>query len=322
MHFRGMVAGVLSRFGKIGVILGFIAGNVILSYVSTGYAVQAIYIKEIVLASLGLLLVPKKIQINIEDFFGKDLCLPVGTAHMLETAETDTIYKLNTVSETISEMSRNYKEASREKESETKNVFIETLEEKLENLQENILYEDLVENENGLATEIFEILLEKNVINKEDILNLLEKRNEYITGFEDFDTNMKVEEDINSVLRIINDTYKIGKINNLWKQRMKENKKVISSQLDGVSKAISSVAQSINSKSKENFEKEKKEINILCMQKEIKLSEINIEQNKNGRYSVSLCVNSTLEDKECEQTELENLLSKVLKTRNYATKKN
>ena len=72
-----MIAGFLSRFGKIGVILGFIAGNIVLSYVSNGNTEEIIYLREIIVASLGLLLVPKKIQINISDFFGKDLYLPV-----------------------------------------------------------------------------------------------------------------------------------------------------------------------------------------------------------------------------------------------------
>lgn len=317
-----MIAGILSKFGKIGVILGFIAGNIVLSYVSTGFAEEVIYIKEIILASLGLLLVPKKIQINVEDFFGKDLCLPVGTARMLETAETDTVYKLNTVSETINEMSKNYKEASKDREKDAEKAFIENLQERLEGMEDNILYEDLVEDENGLIKEIFEILLEKNTITKEEILKILENRNEYVLGFEDFDTNMKIEEEINNVVKLINDTYKIGKINNLWKQRMKENKKVISSQLDGVSKAISSVAQAINRKQKENFDKEKQEIKILCNQKDIKLSVINIEQNKNGRYVISLCVEGKCEDEEYQQIDIENILTKVFKTRNYSAKKN
>lgn len=72
-----MLAGFLSKFGKIGVILGFIAGNILLSYVSNGNTVPIIYVREIIVASLGLLLVPKKIQINVADFFGKDLYLPV-----------------------------------------------------------------------------------------------------------------------------------------------------------------------------------------------------------------------------------------------------
>ncbi len=73
----GMIAGFLSRFGRIGVILGFIAGNVLLSYVSNGGTTQIIYLKEIIIASLGLLLVPKNVQINVADFFAKDLYLPV-----------------------------------------------------------------------------------------------------------------------------------------------------------------------------------------------------------------------------------------------------
>ena len=75
-----MIAGFLSRFGRIGVIIGFIAGNILLSYVSNGNTTSIIYLKEIIVASLGLLLVPKKIQINVEDFFAKDLYLPARKA--------------------------------------------------------------------------------------------------------------------------------------------------------------------------------------------------------------------------------------------------
>lgn len=45
-----------------------------------------IYLKEIVVASLGLLLVPKKIQINIQDFFGKDLYLPARNGIWIRTS--------------------------------------------------------------------------------------------------------------------------------------------------------------------------------------------------------------------------------------------
>ena len=75
----GLIAGALSRFGKIGVIIGFIAGNILLSYVTNGNTVSIIYLKEILVASLGLLLVPKNVQINIEDFFDKNLYLPVSS---------------------------------------------------------------------------------------------------------------------------------------------------------------------------------------------------------------------------------------------------
>lgn len=235
-----------------------------------------------------------------------------GGTYSLEN-NTNMIYKLNTVSETINEMSRNYKEESIRPEEEDKKAFIESLEERLESIQENILYEDLSSEENGLTSEIFDILVDKNNITKEDIIKILEERNEYILGFEDFDTNLKIEEDVNKAVRLINDTYKIGKVNNLWKQKMKTSKKVISSQLDGVSRAITDVAKSINI-GKDDFEEERKEIRILCGQKEIELVDLNIEKHKNGRYVVAAYM-SPFDDKGDSKTEeIEVILSKILRS--------
>jgi len=163
-----MIAGFLSRFGKVGVILGFIAGNVILSYVSTGNTEQIIYLKEIIVASLGLLLVPKKLQINVSEFFGKDLYLPVGAAYEIEASSAETVHKLNTVSETINEMAKNYKEENciNWLENEGKSAFEETMLEKIETIKENILYEELKNEENGLINDIFEILQDKRIHRK------------------------------------------------------------------------------------------------------------------------------------------------------------
>ena len=45
--FSGLLAGLLSKFGKIGVIIGFILGNIILTYVSNGNTVAIIHLREI-----------------------------------------------------------------------------------------------------------------------------------------------------------------------------------------------------------------------------------------------------------------------------------
>ena len=258
---------------------------------------------------------PKNIQINIEEFLDRNLYLPVGATYTLET-NADMVYKLNTVSETIDEMSRSYKEIETKKENgleEHKKIFIEEVEDKLEDIKENILYDDLINEENGLTSEIFDLLVEKDNITKKDIVDILEKRNEYVLGFEDFDTNMKIEEDINIVARLLSDTYKIGKVNNLWKSKIKENKKVISSQLNGVSKAITSVANSIKGESLE-FEDEKKEIRILCNQKEIEILDIKIKKCDNSRFMVNIYKNPCKEDEKCKIQDIEKILSKVLKT--------
>ena len=209
-----------------------------------------------------------------------------GRPFELETGENiEAVNKLNTVSEAINEMSRVYvDDINTSQEDGGKENFIELLSEKLYAIRNNVLYDDLSNEENGLMTDIFDILVEKNEITKKDILELLEKRSIYVVGFDDFDTNLKIEEDINIAVRLINDTYKIGKVNSLWNKRMKENKKVISSQLSGVSRAITDVAKSIyKGHEKYAFDEEKKEIKLLCLQKNIEVVEIEIEQGKNRK---------------------------------------
>ena len=51
----GMMAGILNRFGKIGVVVGFALGNVILAYVSNGYTVELIHFKEILIAFIRII---------------------------------------------------------------------------------------------------------------------------------------------------------------------------------------------------------------------------------------------------------------------------
>ena len=68
MQYLGMVAGILNKLGKIGVIVGFCIGNAVLTYVANGNTVPVITIREILIASLGLLLLPKNINIDILPF--------------------------------------------------------------------------------------------------------------------------------------------------------------------------------------------------------------------------------------------------------------
>ena len=95
-------------------------------------------------------------KINIEDFFDKNLYLPVGASYNLEN-RTDTIYKLNTVSETINEMSRSYKAEGAFKEenntADSRQNFINEVEERIENRKDNILYEELVDNKENITSE-------------------------------------------------------------------------------------------------------------------------------------------------------------------------
>lgn len=318
----GMLAGIFSKFGKLGVIVGFVLGNTILTYFANGITTPIIYFKEILIASLGLLAVPKNIQLDIEELFGKTRLLPTGPVNRLEENK-DTIYKLNHVSETISEMAATYKEVAatvvEENEIEEKNekIFQDELENNLEGLEENLLYEALT-NDKEIKKDLYKTLIENQKIARQELLDIFAKHNNYIIGFDDVKISMTIEEQLNEILKVLNDTYKISKVNFIWQQKIEENKRTMSNQLEGVSKVITSLVNEIEEdslKQDEKYKSQREQIIAIAKEKQIPLKDILIKQEKTGRYVVTTYMDVCKEEttKGCLIEEIEKILSKVLK---------
>lgn len=232
-----MIAGILNKFGKIGVIIGFCLGNGILTYVANGNTIPIITIREILIASLGLLLLPKNIEIDIEDLIGKTKLLPT-TAGQIEGNKEETIYKLNSMSETISEIAKSYKEVAvntetdEELQEESKNSFKEELINNIDDFTDNMLYDDIIESEDEILDKVYETLEEKEEITKEEFIKILEDNNNYIIGLNEEDERFEeVERDISQIVKAINHTYRINKLNMVWKQKEANNKKILANQL-------------------------------------------------------------------------------------------
>lgn len=321
----GLVAGIFSRIGKIGVIAGFILGNVILSYISNGNTVPVILIQEILIASLGLLAVPKRFKINIQDLYSKNKLLPETTARTI-TENEDTIYKLNSMSQTIADLAKSYEEAAstvlEDKDLESQKlsneeIFKQELYINLKELENNLLYEEIIEENNQIIDEIFNHLLKNEIITEKELVDLFEKHNYYIVGFKQ--KNSEAEKDVSKMIKAINSSYRISKLNFIWKKKMEENKKNLSSQLEGVSEAISQMAEDIENKEKqqEPFEVQKQEILTLLDQKGINVNEINIKQNTSGRYFVDVYTNicDDIEGNSCDIKKISKILEKVLETK-------
>ena len=314
----GLIAGLLNRFGRIGVIVGFALGNVVLAYAANGNTVELILFQEILIASLGLLAIPKNIEINIEDLVGSTKLLPEVTERDLEENK-DTVYKLNSISETIYDMAESYSEAAatilsekelKEQEQENIDIFLEELKKNLENLENNMLYEEMYYPTKQLITDIFDHLLENDIITEKEFIKILEKNNNYIVGFDN--TKSEAKEDIYQIVKAINYSYRISKIIFIWKKKLDESKKNVSSQLKGVSEAISNMANNIEKKDDE-FVEQKREIFSLLEQKEIEVKSMNIKKTNSGRYIVEaytdICDN--LDGTECDIKKIAKILSKV-----------
>lgn len=316
----GMIAGLLNRFGRIGVVVGFILGNVVIAYAANGNSVPLIMFQEILIASLGLLAIPKRIQINIEDLFGTTKLLPETTGRGLEENK-DTVYKLNSISETIFDMAESYQEAAatilseeelKQQERSNIEIFMEEFKNNLDGLEDNMLYDTMCYISEEFMMDIFEILLEKDIITEKDFINVLAKHNQYIVGFED--TSKKAQEDVYKIVKALNYSYRVSKLSFIWKKKMDESKKNVSAGLKGVSEAISKMAVEIDKKEEDSFADEKEEIIKLLEQKEIFIKDINIKRANSGRYTVSvytdICEN--VDGTQCNIKKIGKIVSKVL----------
>ena len=221
----GLLSGVLNRFGKIGVIAGFLIGNGILLYASNGTATDLVVFKEALVASLGLLIIPKWGGINVEELIKSDNMLPEYNKRGLGQSK-ETINQLNMVSETIKDMANAYQEKP-ETDMYFKNrqAFITELLNNLDGLEENMLYEDMVKPENEIVNELFDILLDKQEIDREDLLKTFAKYNNYIVQYDDEKISKRMSEDIEQIVKAVNYAYKVSKSNFIWKEKVKSNKK-------------------------------------------------------------------------------------------------
>ena len=311
----GMIAGILNRFGKIGVICGFVLGNVVLSYVSNGLISNLIVFKEILIAGVALLAVPRNINLKIENIIGENKFLPIGANRGLNKSK-ETVSKLNNVSKMVNEMADTYKDVAatvvdeQDIKEKNKQTFIAELLNNIENMKENILYDSIENVEGEIVDEIFNKLLEKQFIKEKDLIKILAKNNNYVVGFGEDEE--KVDRDIEKMTQAINSAYRIGKMNFVWSARLKEEKQNFESQLKGVSKAISNIAKNLDEENyaQELFDDKKEQIALILKQKEILLQEISITKKDGGRFNVELYIEQN--DRNDIKDIILNILNKVL----------
>ena len=323
----GLLAGLLSRFGKPGVIIGFVLGNTVLTYVSNGNVVPVIVFQEILIASLGLLLIPKKVEFAIEDVFNNSKLLPETTGRALEGSK-ETIRKLTNISETISELAQSYSQTAATVlddemtviEKENEEIFVKELRNNIENLEENMLYEEIYYSDE-IVSDIFKSLLINTRITKKQLVEIFSNHNNYIIGFEkenESDDNLNIEKDISEMIKKINYSYKVSKMNFVYKKKIEENNKNVSAQLQGVSDIIAEIADDIedsqNIENEDEFKKEKEQIIQLLKQKQIKIDELYIKKEETGRFQVIVyqkCCDD-MDGNNCECKAIGQIISRVL----------
>ena len=316
----GLVAGILNRFGKIGVIVGFVLGDILLTYLQNGGVENLIIFQEILIAGVGLLVVPKNVKLNIESIIGQDKFLPDGVNRGLNrgvSRNKETVEKLKNVSKVVKDMAETYNDATQEPLSEqdvikkNKQTFITELLNCTENMEDNILYDNISDVEGKIVDDIFNLLLENQFIKEKDLLRIFAQNNNYIVGFRDEEKT--VNSDVEKMTRAINSAYRISKMNFIWDRRLKEEKNNKQTQLQGVSKAIQNIADDIKTEIKTNemYTDEKERISLLLKQKGILVQEISINKKDDDRFIIEIYIEETDIDETREI--ISNIIEKTLK---------
>lgn len=304
----GILSGLLNKFGKIGVILGFILGNAILTYFVRGASTMIIYFREIFIASIGLLLVPNKIKLELEDLIGKNKLISNTGDNRLEESNDEVSEKLKTISDMFNELFSNVdKENAVEQES-----FVQDFLDNLEEVKNNIFYDEISNEENGIAKDICTTLKEKDILLDNDLINILKEHNNYVIMKDE-----NIKNDLQEIVKIANRTLKIFEINKAKKQERKNNMATISQNLKNVTKVIDKCAEEIKVKKENIYENKEKELELLLKSKKIKINNVRIKKLKNEKFIVELKLDyydERLKEKEVI-VNIADIISKSLGTR-------
>lgn len=275
----GILSGALNRFGKIGVILGFILGNAILTYWVRGASTMIIYFREIFVASIGLLLVSSRIKIELEDLVGRNKLLDNSGDRRLEDKNSEITEKLRTLSDMFNELSSSAdKTAIAEKEN-----MIQDFLDNLEDMKSNIFYEAISEEENGIAKDICTVMIENDILVDKDLVEILNNHNNIVIMRDE-----NIKNDLQEIVKIANRTLKITQINKAKEQERKNNMQAISESLKTATKVIEKCAEEIEEKTENKFAKKEQELYLLMKSKNLNIEACSIKLLKNKKYIVEI----------------------------------
>lgn len=276
----GILSGMLNRFGKIGVIIGFLLGNAILTYWVRGASPVILYFREIFIASIGLLMVPKGFKIDLEDLIGsKTKLISNNGENRLESANEDVSEKLKTISEMFNQIMNT---PSKEEELESEN-FIQDFLDNLEDVKTNIFYEEISNEETGIARDICKVLRENDIIVDKEVVEVLREHNNYVVMQDE-----SIKNDLQEIVKIANRTLKISQINKAKEEERKHNLETMNKSLKSVSKVIDDCAQEVLEKKENKFFEKEQEIEVLLQSKNISVENCKIKLLKNEKFIVEV----------------------------------
>ena len=304
----GILAGFLNRFGKLGVIIGFILGNSILTYLYSGNIETIIHFREIFIASIGLLFVPTTVKLDLEDLIGNTKLISDEGEYRLES-NGEVKHKLNVVAEAINEITKKFTSIEEEVSIETiRNEFVEILESNFEDKKNNIFYDEIYKNLDGIDNDIFLVLQQKDSILEEDIKEIFRIHNNFIVDQYEY-----IKDDLSELISIINKSYKMNNIDNAKKEEKQIQNTKIVNELENVKNIITDVVKDTEEKRKPEVRKIEQEIGIVLNKKNFPVNGVRYRKIENGKLVIDLKLDFSEDLRQREKiVNISDTISKIL----------
>ena len=240
LAFSGFIAGLLRRFGKLPVIIAFVAGNIYISYYATGTTQITIVACEVLIASVVLFVMPKFVERKLDNLFDLGKGIEAVKNNLLNPTR-EAKEKIGAVSDIFNSLADITVPKSEETEQETTEV-----------IKKYIL--SYVNNTCFACSNINEC------IDKENLDTTAEFLAEKLENGETIEPEM-LKFDCKHSKIIIDNLYEIYnnmKITRILKQRELENSEKVSKQYKEVSKLLNTIADNIKEGSLVKEESQKK----------------------------------------------------------------
>lgn len=274
--FCGLLAGVLRNLGKAGSCLGFAMGNTILTLYLNGSAETIIYLKEIILAIAGFLIIPQRLIDIITGSFNKNLDIFSEKRGYSARIKEITIDRLNKFSRAFKELSKTFSEIS-----ETKVV---TDKQDISTLFDRVA--DRICKDCSLCLYCWD----RNFYNTYQVMFKIVERLDSKGRIEESDIPgyfLERCERLNDFVEAVNNIYEIFKVDMVWKNKIGESRGLVSQQLEGLSNVISNLASEIDMDI--HFKSDLEDIILTELNKAgIKASEAVVYENKWGKHEISV----------------------------------
>lgn len=262
--FSGFISGLLRKFGKISVIIAFIAGNIYISYYSNGMTQINTVACEVLVASVVLFFMPKYVERKLDNLFDLGKGLEAVKNNLLSPTK-EAKQKIGAVSEVFSNLADITVQTNKETEKETADV-----------IKKYIL--SYVNNTCFACENI------NDCIEKENLDQTAEFLAERLENGEPIEQEMLRFKCRNSKVIIDNlyDIYNNMKVTRILKQRELENIEKVSKQYKEVSKLLNTIAENIKEGELVKDESQKK------LREELKFYGFNVYEDEFNRDSDSV----------------------------------